>query len=137
MFWLDFRRLRNPELPDKYFIHDCPRLVEACVQVGQVIACFSAYNVSGYVFQLKLKINFRQFFTLGGSSNPSLNKFARNKRDTGNVSFLTIQAFFLLSQQRNLIKFNSLHFMDSNRFFVLIQMSGNIRIKNEISGIYA
>ncbi len=26
--------------------------------------------------------------TLGGSLNPSLNKFARNKGDTGNVSFL-------------------------------------------------
>ena len=34
-----------------------------------------------------MEISFRQL-TLGGSLNPSLNKLARNKRDTGNVSFL-------------------------------------------------
>ena len=34
-----------------------------------------------------LEISFRQL-TLRGSINPCLNKLARNKRDTGNVSFL-------------------------------------------------
>ena len=34
-----------------------------------------------------MEISFRQL-TLGGSLNPSLNKLARNKRDTGNVPFL-------------------------------------------------
>ncbi len=33
---------------------------EACVQVGQVQICFSAYHSSGAVFQLKLEISFRQ-----------------------------------------------------------------------------
>ena len=34
-----------------------------------------------------MEISFRQL-TLSGRLNPSLNKLARNKRDTGNVSFL-------------------------------------------------
>ena len=42
-----------------------------------------------------LEISFRQL-TLGGSLNPSLNKLARNKRDTGNVSFLIATSSDLL-----------------------------------------